>query len=102
MVRVDISGNGISGARLRSNGSAKDGVDSDLSGVTALFEALPTSKIVELLISKCGLGPKSIAIVASTLATAGVEAVDLSNNRFDPSLLDSIKHKVKLNLTGSA
>ena len=33
-------------------------------------------------------------------ATAGVETVDLSNNRFDPSLLDGIKHKVKLNLAG--
>ena len=29
-----------------------------------------------------------------------VETVDLSNNRFDPSLLDGIKHKVKLNLAG--
>ena len=48
------------------------------------------------------LGPDSISALASTLATAGVEAVDLSNNRFDPSLLDSIKHKVKLNLTGCA
>ena len=31
---------------------------------------------------------------------AGVETVDLSYNRFDPSLLDGIKDKVKLNLTG--
>ena len=26
--------------------------------------------------------------------------MDLSNNRFDPSLLDGIKHKVKLDVTG--
>ena len=31
---------------------------------------------------------------------AGVETVDLSYNRFDPSLLDGIKDKVELNLTG--
>ena len=67
-----------------------------------MSEALPASKITNLNISNCGLGPKSIEIVASILATAGVEALDLSNNRFDPSLLDSIKHKIKLNLTGCA
>jgi len=39
---------------------------------------------------------------SSLRCPAGVEAMDLSNNRFDPSLLDSIKHKVKLNLTGCA
>jgi hypothetical protein len=26
--------------------------------------------------------------------------VDLSDNRFDPSLLDGIKHKVKVDVTG--
>ena len=44
------------------------------------------------------LGPDSISALTSTLA--GVETMDLSNNRFDPSLLDGIKHKVKLNLVG--
>ena len=55
--------------------------------------------------ANCRLGPKAISELATALstdATAGVEAVDLSNNRFDPSLLDSIKHKVKLNVTGCA
>ena len=86
------------------NGSYEGGEngDSNLDGITALSEALPSSQIKELVMANCILGPKSIAIVASSFATAGVEAVDLSNNRFDPSLLDSIKHKVKLNLTGCA
>ena len=37
-------------------------------------------------------------LALSTRPTAAVETVDLSHNRFDPSLLDGIKHKVKLNL----
>ena len=57
------------------------------------------STLKVLSLANCGLGPKSIPIVAATLATAGVETVDLSYNRFDPSLLDGIKDKVKLNLT---
>ena len=59
-------------------------------------------KAKSLIMRGCELGPKAITALSSILATAGVEAVDLSNNRFDPSLLDSIKHKVKLNLTGCA
>ena len=62
--------------------------------------ALCESKLKVLRLANCGLGPKSIEIVAATLATAGVETVDLSYNRFDPSLLDGIKDKVELNLTG--
>ena len=38
--------------------------------------------------------------VFSFYPRAGVGTVDLSNNRFDPSLLDGIKHRVKLDLTG--
>ena len=34
----------------------------------------------------------------STEATAAVQTVDLSNNSFDPSLLDGIKNKAKLEL----
>ena len=98
--QVDISGNPISGARYESY--TWKGEDSDLAGVEHLCAALPSTAVRSLKMSDCHLGPKSIAIVASALATAGVEAVDLSNNRFDPSLLDSIKHKVKLNLTGCA
>ena len=87
VTRVDLSGNGLSGATLYSNGSAKDGVDSDLAGITSFCEALPSSKITELLISKCGLGPKSIAIVAATLATTRVAEVDISMN-----LISGSKH----------
>ena len=50
------------------------------------------------------LSPDSISALASTLAwlatAEAVGTVDLSNNRFDPSLLDGIKHRVKLDLTG--
>ena len=63
---------------------------------------LPSSSIKSLKLANNQIGPKAIMTLSSSLATAGVEAVDLSNNRFDPSLLDSIKHKVKLSLTGCA
>jgi len=53
--------------------------------------------------SKRGLQPIDIKIIAhelnSTRSMAVVDEVDLSNNRFDPSLLTDIEH-VKLNLTG--
>ena len=79
LARVDLSGNGLSGETFDRYGRSS-GVDSDLAGITTFCEALPSSKITELLISKCGLGPKSIAIVAASLATAGVTRVDFSGN----------------------
>ena len=100
---LDISGNKcISGAKLDWKGDTEDGVDSDTSGITALSDSLQASKITNLNISNCGLGPESITILAPAFSTALVlESVDLSNNRFDPSLalLTDIEH-VKLNLTG--
>jgi Ran GTPase-activating protein (RanGAP) involved in mRNA processing and transport len=91
---VDISENRLIG--LNEYGSGAE----DQTGWEALCEALPKSAIKSLKAAKCGLNPEAITKLASTLTTAGVETVDLSNNRFDPSLLDGIKHKVKLNLAG--
>ena len=103
---VDISENLISGTKYKPKyGDAgtkthNGGVDydTDVSGI----EALSTIKVSSLIMRSCELGPKAVTALSSILATAGVEAVDLSHNRFDPSLLGSIKHKVKLNLTGCA
>ena len=93
--------NHLSGTALEY-GRNKDGtVDSNLDGIIALSSALPSSKIKKLIISNCGLGPKSIAIVASTLAAAGVEALDLSNNPFDPGDLEAPAN-VKINVDGCA
>ena len=99
---VDISGNPVTGGRVRGGSYAGQvTVGDDITGISIFLEALQASTITSLSLSNCGLGPKHVAIVASTLSTAaGVETVDLSNNRFDPSLLDGIKHKVKLNLAG--
>ena len=104
LVRVDISGNSI-------------GSD----GGKALISVLPSSSIKSLKIgrsfeistekyeesvvdcSKQDFGPGEVIVLSwwlSTEVTAGVGTVDLSNNRFDPSLLDGIKHKVKLDVTG--
>ena len=64
VARVDLSGNGISGASWNPRlGGSWDDSDSNLDGITALSSALPSSKIKELITSNCGLGPKSIAIV---------------------------------------
>ena len=100
---VDMSGNPLTGGTAECFGEGEYApytVGEDVAGVTAFATALQTSKISSLVISNCGLGPKHISIVASILATAGVGTVDLSNNHFDPSLLDGIKHKVKLDVTG--
>ena len=69
--------------------------DTDVSGI----EALATIKVNSLIMRSCELGPKAVTALSSILATAGVEAVDVSYSRFNPSLLNGIKDKVKLNLT---
>ena len=81
VARVDLSGNGLSGGSWNKYSKTWSNGDSNLDGITALSSALPSSKIKELIISNCTLGPKSIAIVASSLATAGVVKVDISGNR---------------------
>ena len=108
---VDISGNPISGAGKKySNSTAWDkDIDADLVGVTALAKELPGSRIKVLILSECGLGPKSIDATiddpwhqgASTLGTAGVEALDLSNNPFDPGDLEAPAN-MKISVDGCA
>ena len=103
LTRLDLSGNPLSGAcwdehlNGRWEGGWKNG-DSDLDGIIALCTSLPSSQIKQLLLLKCCLGPKSIAIVASSLPTAGLEEVDLSNNCFNPSLLDDVKHTANITM----
>ena len=99
VAEVDLSGNLISGSVYKPGtygGKVVETYDTDVSGI----EALSTMKVKSLIMRGCEIGPKAITALSSILATAGVETVDLSNNRFDPSLLDGIKHKVKLNLAG--
>ena len=90
--RVDFSGNPISGATWDEELNDYDGGwengDSNLLGITELCRAFPSSQVKELVISSCSLGSKSITILASTLSTAVVEAVDVSDNRFDPALMN--------------
>jgi hypothetical protein len=98
---VDISGNMPVGRISRDN----DGIGpwlpgKDMSAWSTLCDTLAKSKIKSFKAANCYLGPTPVSMLASTLSKAGVETVDLSNNRFDPSLLDGIKHKVKLNLAG--
>ena len=101
LTHLDISGNGLSGATWNYGWQRWDNADSDLNGIAALAEALPSSHLESLAISQCELGPKSIAIVASALPVAGLEVLDVSFNRFDAtSHLDGIDHSVHLNLSG--
>ena len=96
---VDISGNMPVGRISRDNdGMAPWLPGKDMSGWRELCTSLAGSKVKSVKAANCELGPEPISALASTLA--GVETVDLSNNRFDPSLLDGIKHKVKLDLAG--
>jgi hypothetical protein len=56
--------------------------DEDLSGVTALFDALKTSSVTELDLRKCRLGPGSMAKLAEYLreATAALTSLALGSN----------------------
>ena len=67
---LDISGNAITGGMISYDGSVDFG--DDITGITALSEAMSASKIKNLAISNCGLGPQHniiITILASTLST---------------------------------
>jgi hypothetical protein len=45
-------------------GGVYDGLDKDITGVTALFDALKTSSVTELGLAKCRLGPGSLGKLA--------------------------------------
>ena len=66
----------------------------DVAHIEALADAISNcTSLRELSIANCSFGPIGVSTLATrvTWPTAGVVEVD------DPSLLDSIKHKVKLN-----
>ena len=103
VTRVDLSGNLISapiykekyGRRSKDNGV--ETYDTDVSGI----EALGTIKVKSLIMRSCELGPKAVTALSSSLATAGVEAMDLNNNPFDPGDLEAPTN-VKINVFGCA
>jgi hypothetical protein len=97
---VDISENLISGSKYKDATYPELGIeeyDIDVSGI----EALGTIKVKSLIMRSCELGPKAITALSSILATAGVEALDLSNNPFDPGDLQAPAN-VKINVDGCA
>jgi hypothetical protein len=88
-------------------------------GGKTLVKVLPSSRIKTLKIGKsfeittekyegtavdCSnqdFGPGEVIVLSwwlSTEVTAVVEAVDLSDNRFDPALMAEVKDKVKLTM----
>ena len=100
---VDISENPISAPLYKEKFHGKPGTkarnggvdyDTDVSGI----EALSGIKVKSLAMHDCELGPKAITALSSTLSNAVVEAVDLSDNRFDPALMAEVKDKVKLTM----
>ena len=106
LASIDLSGNFISGTKCKSgsymsNVIDSSTIDSNMTSIVALSETLQSSAITHMNISNCSLGPKSITIVASSLATAGVEAMDLSNNPFDPGDLEAPAN-MKINVDGCA
>jgi len=100
---MDVSGNPITGGKHQQTGRTTwvTTIGDDIEGISALSTAL--SKIKNLVISDCGLGPKHLTVFAAALSSdcmaPSMESVDLSNNRFDPVLLKDIKN-VKLSLAG--
>ena len=104
VAEVDISGNKIGDDGKRALATVLPAaklqrVSLDLGNGKVQLAASDTA----LSLANKGMKPIDIQFLASWLsteATARVETVDLSNNSFDPSLLDVIKDKVKLNLTG--
>ena len=103
---LDVGSNCLVGLDWRGRGTGDD-VNSDpigsyriLYGWEELCEALQTTANVKTFkAADSQLGPEAIIKLASTVSEglSGLEALDVSNNRFDPSLLDGIKHRVKLN-----
>jgi len=94
---VDISGNQLIG--LDEDGDGRE----DHAGWEALCEVLPKSAIKSFKAAECQLNPKAITALSSTLSTAaGVEAVDLSHNCFDPGEFEALQElaNVKINVTG--
>ncbi|MDC0510770.1 hypothetical protein OAN61_00020 [bacterium] len=97
---VDLRQNPLTGGKV----GWQDGgvsVGDDDAGITAISDVLPKSKITDMNMSNCGIGPSALKIVSSTLSTAAVERVDLSNNKYDPSMIDDeLKTKVDFQLDG--
>ena len=87
---LHMSGNPITGGEMKSwpGRSCNHGdptrivldIGGDNTGIKALLEAIPASKIKNLTIRNCGLGPKHITIVASSLSKAELEVVDMGGN----------------------
>jgi hypothetical protein len=62
-----LSGNGLAGAIIWSDGSVRSGVDIKMDGIISLFVSLRTSQITMLDLSRCGLGPASMGHLADYL-----------------------------------
>jgi hypothetical protein len=76
-------------------------VDGTSASVTEDFthiEALGGIKAKSLAIRDCKLGPKAIVALSSALSIAVVEAVDVSDNRFDPALISAVKDRMEVTI----
>jgi len=78
VTKLDLSDCPLTGGQWSSDS------DKDLTGITALFDALKTSTVTELALRKCRLGPASVGKLAeyvreATAAPAGVATQADSN-----------------------
>ena len=80
VTKLDLSGCPLTG------GEYDEDYEKDLTGITALFEALKTSTVTELSLRKCRLGPGSMGKLAEYVreATAGVASLKLAGADFGP------------------
>eukprot|EP01048_Picozoa_sp_COSAG05_P000320 COSAG05_NODE_8_length_40675_cov_148.837539_29_plen_1881_part_00 len=77
-----LAKNGLTGATFYPSGDVRDGVDSNLDGITTLFAALKSSQVIHIDFSGCGLGPGSMDRLAEYLrdATASIASLSLKGN----------------------
>ena len=92
-----LAKNGLTGATFYSSGNVRDGVDSNLDGISTLFAALKTSQVICIDFSGCGLGPLGVSSVADYVrdATASVVTINCLANNFGDEELSTLLAAVK-------
>eukprot|EP01046_Picozoa_sp_COSAG06_P023229 COSAG06_NODE_1834_length_8257_cov_188.231920_3_plen_1195_part_00 len=90
---VVLKGNMITGSKQDESTDWKWQYDNDLSGITALCEALPSlKKPISLDLSDCGLSVKGVTEIAkATSAGAEIARVDLRSNELNDDALAQLR-----------
>ena len=97
---MGVSENAITGGKIDLAGDRITvRVGDNVTGITALTKATSASKIKNLTISNCGLGPKHITILASTFPTAVLESLNILKNPIGDDGLKTLVEALKKSLS---